>query len=72
MDGNLMLGIYEGTVDIETLTEEQQEQLLRDYNTLAQHWAESTQNGYADLGKQILLLIEAAGVEIDESGDTLH
>jgi hypothetical protein len=68
----LILAIYEGKIDVNSLTDEQQDQLLKDYNILAQHWAESPLSGHSDLGKQILLLIEESGIDLDETGDTLH
>jgi hypothetical protein len=62
MDANLILGIYEGTVDIDSLTDEQQEQVLRDYQTLAEHWVDSPKEGQAELGKEILVLLEESKI----------
>lgn len=74
MNINLMQGIYEGTVDVDSLTDEEQEQLLQEYNALAQHWAESPKDGYSKLGKDILLLIEESGLDIADPLDkgTVH
>jgi hypothetical protein len=66
MDTTLIQGIYEGTVDIDSLTEEQQEQVLRNYQMLAEHWAEDTTGKFGDLGKQILLLLEQASIELED------
>jgi ABC-type branched-subunit amino acid transport system substrate-binding protein len=70
----LVQQIHEGTVNVEDLSDEEQEQVLCDYNTLALHWVESTKDGYAQLGKEILRLVEQANLEIEDAGndDWLH
>jgi cystathionine beta-lyase family protein involved in aluminum resistance len=74
MDENLILGIHNGSINVEDLTDEQQEQVLQAYQILAEHWAESTKEGYATLGKEILRLVEAANIELDDvnNDDWLH
>ena len=65
--------VFEGKIDLDDLTDEQQEQLMSTYNTLATHWIESPKEGLRELGKEILLMIEAYNLQEDSSdGKTLH
>ena len=68
----LILGIYEGSVDIESLTDEQQEMVLEGYNVLATEWVTSGRDKFMEVGREILGLIEESGVEINDGGETLH
>ena len=72
MTQNLIAAIYDNSLDIDALSDAQQQQLIADFQMLAEHWAASTQSGYSDLGKQILLVIEQAGPELAKTGEILH
>jgi hypothetical protein len=71
MEMTLLAGIHAGTVNIDDLTDEQQEQVLRDYQILAEHWAEHEAGKFGDLGKAILLLLEESSLEIAELDEAL-
>jgi hypothetical protein len=65
--------VFEGKINIEDLTDEQQEMLMITYNQLALHWIESPKEGLQDLAKQILLMIEAYNLQDEDSnGKTIH
>lgn len=72
MRDNLLQQVYEGTIDIDTLTDEEMDSVLADFNTVATHWLESPKEKLRELAKQILSIIEDAEFVPDEKGDTLH
>ena len=63
--------IAKGEIDVESLSEEEQQQLLQEYNYIATQWLESPK--LRDLAVEILALLED-WVEDDDSseGKTLH
>ena len=75
MSKTLIEQIFTGEVEIESLTDSEQEQVLNDYNELAAHWVESPVEKLQNLGKDVLLLIEESGLvsgnSAPESG-TVH
>ena len=72
MDEKLILGIYKGTVDVDKLTDEQQAQVLSEYQLLAENWIESPKPELQQLAKEILLLLEQSSLSDDNDGETLH
>lgn len=64
MRANLVQLVFEGELAIEDLTDEEQEQILQDYNMLATHWVESPKDGLNELGREILRMIESADLEL--------
>lgn len=75
MSKTLIEQIFTGEVEIESLTDSEQEQVLNDYNELAAHWAESPVEKLQNLGKDVLLLIEESGLVSGNSApdsDTVH
>jgi hypothetical protein len=64
----LIQQIHAGLVNVEDLSDEDQEQVLRDYQILAEHWA-SSGDKFADLGKAILRLVEEANLELNDISD---
>lgn len=75
-DKTLIERIFENPDVIDTLTDDEQEQLLVDYQTLSEHWVSSPNPAFQALAREILWLLEAAGIEIDvpqeRRGKTLH
>lgn len=73
-DETLIERIFQDPSLIDTLTDEEQEQLLTDYQTLAEHWATSPKSPFQDLAREILWMLEAAGTKPkpDRQGKTLH
>jgi hypothetical protein len=72
-DQDLAWMVFEGKINIDDLTDEQQEALMSTYNMLATHWIESPKEGLRELGKEILLMIEAYNLQEDDpTGKTIH
>ena len=65
--------VFEGKINIDDLTDEQQEMLMITCNQLALHWIESPKEGLQELAREILLMIEAYNLqEEDSNGKTIH
>ena len=75
-DKTLIERIFEDPDIIDTLTDDEQEQLLADYQTLSEHWVTSPNPAFQSLAREILWLLEAAGqisdVPQQRRGKTLH
>ena len=50
---------------IDSLSEEEQDQILSDYQMLAEHWATSPNAGHQALAKEVLWLLKSSGMEIE-------
>ena len=72
MRDNLIELIYEGKVDIDSLSDEEALKVLADYNTLAEHWVTSPKEGLVEMGKEILEMIEESGLVPPKGKETLH
>ena len=73
MRDNLAERIANGEFDVESLSEDEQQQLLQEYNAIAKHWLESPKPKLQNLAREILALLEDWIKDEDSSeGKTLH
>lgn len=75
-DKTLIERIFENPELIDTLTDDEQDQLLIDYQTLSEHWVTSPNPAFQALAREILWLLEASGLDVtvptSQEKPTLH